>query len=90
VCHENEFSRLGNGFAADRDRKLPQRNPRLNLTVQHSFEASSTLLASRWGKIAPKFPTNGSLGAVDLDNDIIGTCKSQESGGMSFQLFCYK
>jgi hypothetical protein len=39
------------------------------------------------GKSAPKFPTNGSLSAVDLDNEIIGTCKSQECGGISVQLF---
>jgi hypothetical protein len=41
-------------------------------------------------KSAPKFPTNDSLGAVDLDNEIIGTCKPQERGGMSVQLFCHK
>jgi hypothetical protein len=37
------------------------------------------------GKSAPKFATNDSLGAVDLDNEIIGTCKPQERGGMSVQ-----
>jgi hypothetical protein len=42
------------------------------------------------GKSAPQFPTNGSLGTIDLDNEIIATCKPQEHRGMSVQLFCHK
>ena len=42
------------------------------------------------GKSAPKFPTNGSLGTADLNNEIIRTYKSQERRSMPVQLFYRK
>jgi hypothetical protein len=42
------------------------------------------------GKSAPKFPTNGSLGTIDLDNEIIWTCKSQERSSIPVQLLYHK
>jgi hypothetical protein len=61
-----------------------------NLTGQRYFRRFIDFACVAMGKSAPKFPTNGSLGAVDLDNEIIGTCKAQERGGISAQLFCHK
>jgi hypothetical protein len=39
-------------------------------------------------KIAPKFPGDGSLGPVDLDNEILWTSKPDELGRISVDLFC--
>jgi hypothetical protein len=38
------------------------------------------------GKGSPKVPGNSPLGAIDLDDVFIGTCKSKESGGRPVQL----
>jgi hypothetical protein len=38
------------------------------------------------GKGSPKVPGNSPLGAIDLDDISIGTCKSKERGGRLVQL----
>jgi hypothetical protein len=38
-------------------------------------------------KRALKFPTDGSLGAVDLDNEVFGTRKSDELRWITINLF---
>jgi hypothetical protein len=38
-------------------------------------------------KRAPKFPSDRSLGAIDLDNEVIGTSKSDEFCGICVYLF---
>jgi len=41
-------------------------------------------------KRPPKFPGNSSLGAVDLDNKVIGTCKSDKLSSISVQLLYHE
>jgi hypothetical protein len=41
-------------------------------------------------KRAPKFPGDSPLGTVDLDNKVIGTCKSDKLSGISVQLLYHE
>ena len=45
------------------------------------------LLVYENGNSGPKFPSDNSLGAVDLDHKVFRTCETQEFGGISLHLF---
>jgi hypothetical protein len=45
------------------------------------------LLVFEKGNRAPKFPSDNSLGAGDLDNKIVGACETKEFGDITVHLF---
>jgi hypothetical protein len=57
-------------------------HPKLRLTVITSY-----LACVEMRKIAPKFPGDGSLGPVDLDNEFLRTSKPDKFGRTSVDLF---
>jgi hypothetical protein len=87
----NQRAPHGAGFAAIVGLKyLHAFYPRLGPNGSSCFRRLFRFARVKIRNAAPEFTGDRSLGAVDFDNEVIGTCKSDKLGGISVQLLYHE